>query len=202
MFLACSALKFFSYPAFGFFKIVSLILCGFLEYLKLCYWGFLNWRVFYSGILITYIAIVFSSLTLVFGFWLIHTLLLGSLKVNISAASLAAALAWARISSGLRLSGIASNLPNLEFTEFQRYMYNTKIYNFTLYMQLHALSLNVIRSIYRTWRLLTPPSPWHVPSPVSPPPQWLPSALTSRPAPPLRALHTSYWPRMAVSASC
>lgn len=172
------------------FRISKVVLLGFSKLKSILLWDFDH--LYCYCVFIPYPCLWF----------LIHTLLLGSLKVNISAASLAAALAWARISSGLRLSGIASNLPNLEFTEFQRYMYNTKIYNFTLYMQLHVLSLNVIRSIYRTWRLLTPPSPWHVPSPVSPPPQWLPSALTSRPAPPLRALHTSYWPRMAVSASC
>lgn len=153
MFLTCSALKFFSYPAFGFFlncffnpmwifRISKVVLLGFSKLKSILLWDFDH--LYCYCVFIPYPCLWF----------LIHTLLLGSLKVNISAASLAAALAWARISSGLRLSGIASNLPNLEFTEFQRYMYNTctKIYNFTLYMQLHVhvLSLNVIRSIYRT----------------------------------------------------
>lgn len=120
------------------FRISKVVLLGFFKLKSILLWDFDH--LYCYCVFIPYPCLWF----------LIHTLLLGSLKVNISAASLAAALAWARISSGLRLSGIASNLPNLEFTEFQRYMYNTKVYNFTLYMQLHVLSLNVIRSIYRT----------------------------------------------------
>lgn len=120
------------------FRISKVVLLGFSKLKSILLWDFDH--LYCYCVFIPYPCLWF----------LIHTLLLGSLRVNISAASLAAALAWARISSGLRLSGIASNLPNLEFTEFQRYMYNTKIYNFTLYMQLHVLSLNVIRSIYRT----------------------------------------------------
>lgn len=96
------------------FRISKVVLLGFFKLKSILLWDFDH--LYCYCVFIPYPCLWF----------LIHTLLLGSLRVNISAASLAAALAWARISSGLRLSGIASNLPNLEFTKCQRYMYNVQ----------------------------------------------------------------------------